>query len=314
MIVKGTATRYRHSCRALFVAGFCVLFSSCNASREETANVLSEFGGLGLGDGRFSYPRGIAAAPDGCIFVVDKTGRVQRFSAEGKFETSWRMPISDAGKPVGLKVHPDGRLFVADTHYHRVMIFDRDGKQLGEFGSLGDGDGQFQLPTDIAFDAKGFIYVSEYYANDRITKWSPDFTFIKSFGREPIEGKQLSRPTGLIIDNEQTLWTADACNHRLVRYSLDGEVLRVIGQYGREPGQMRYPYDISLTPEGNLLVCEYEGNRLQWLTKEGRPLQTWGTSGRKPGELWAPWGATYGPNGLVYACDSLNERVQIVKP
>lgn len=291
-----------------------VWLTGCESDRSGVASVVSVFGGLGLADGQFSYPRAIAAAPDGCIFVVDKSGRVQRFSAEGKFEVSWRMPISEKGKPVGLKVHPDGRLFVADTHYHRICIFDRDGGWLGSFGTEGRDDGQFELPTDVAFDAAGFIYVSEYYGNDRITRWTPDLRFVKSFGREPIEGHALSRPTGLVIDDEQTLWVADSCNHRLVRYSLDGEVLRVIGGHGREPGRMRYPYDLSLSPQGHLLVCEYEGNRLQWLTKSGEPVRAWGESGRKPGELWAPWGAVYGPNGLVYVCDSLNERVQILKP
>jgi DNA-binding beta-propeller fold protein YncE len=245
---------------------------------------------------------------------VDKNGRVQRFSPDGVFETYWRMPETEHGKPVGLKVHPDGRVFVADTHYNRVMIFDRDGKLLGSFGSEGFGDGQFQLPTDIAFDAQGFVYVSEYYANDRITKWSPDLRFVAAFGETEIEGRRLSRPTGLAIDDEQTLWVADACNHRLVRFSLDGEVLTTFGRFGQEPGEMRYPYDVSVSPDNTLLVCEYEGNRLQWFSKDGRSLRIWGHAGRAPGELFAPWGASYGPQGRVYVVDSLNSRVQVIRP
>ena len=278
------------------------------------SGVIGVFGGVGLGPGQFSYPRAITAETSGSVFVVDKNGRVQRFSPDGVFETYWRMPETEHGKPVGLKVHPDGRVFVADTHYNRVMIFDRDGKLLGSFGSEGFGDGQFQLPTDVAFDAQGFIYVSEYYANDRITKWSPDLRFVAAFGETEIEGRRLSRPTGLVIDDEQTLWVADACNHRLVRFSLDGEVLTAFGRFGQEPGEMRYPYDVSVSPDNTLLVCEYEGNRLQWFSKDGRSLRVWGHAGRAPGELFAPWGASYGSEGRVYVVDSLNSRVQVIRP
>jgi DNA-binding beta-propeller fold protein YncE len=296
------------------VAAIIPTLIGCDPPPLTDTGVVGVFGGVGLGPGQFSYPRAIAAEPDGSIFVVDKNGRVQRFDADGKFGTFWRMPQTEKGKPVGIAVHPDGRIFVPDTHYHRVMVFTRDGETLASFGSEGVGEGQFRLPTDVAFDAKGFIYVSEYQGNDRITKWSPELRFVTAFGVEPIAGKRLTRPTGLDIDSEQTLWVADACNHRIVRLSLDGQVLSTFGEFGSDPGQMRYPYDLCVTPEDELLVCEYEGNRLQWFSKDGRSLRVWGRSGRAVGELFAPWGATYGPQGRVYVVDSLNSRVQIIEP
>lgn len=312
---------------ACALALISVLHAGCE-SRPLTPNgVVHVFGEPGLGPGAFSYPRAITAEPGGSVFVVDKSGRIQRFDEKGELETWWRMPETAHGKPVGMTVHPDGRIFVADTHYHRVMIFDRDGKTLGSFGKEGFGDGEFQLPTDVAIDANGFIYVSEYNGNDRITKWSPDrqagssgFKFIKALADGPIRGKRLSRPAGIDIDAEQTLWVADACNHRIVRLSLDGEVLAVFGSFGSGAGELRYPYDIVSTPArqadsagGTIMVCEYEGNRLQWFTKDGRSVGVWGHSGRAVGELFAPWGATYGPRGRVWVVDSLNSRVQIIR-
>lgn len=295
--------------------GMAVLHATaCRPGEGPNRDVVAVFGGLGLGDGHFSYPRAIDVAPDGAVFVVDKAGRVQRFNSEGRFDTGWHMPEYAAGKPVGLKVHPDGRLFVADTHYHRVVVFDRDGNELARFGEEGNTLGQFQLPTDVAFDRDGFIYVSEYYGNDRVTKWTSDLQCVAAIGDEPIEGKRLSRPTGLVVDAESTLWVADACNHRVIRFSLDGTVLSTFGGYGTEPGRLRYPYDLSLSPDGAILVCEFEGQRLQWFTPQGRSLRVWGSPGRNVGELFAPWGAVYGPNGLVYVCDSMNERVQVVRP
>ncbi len=310
--------------------GCLLAVNACRPSSVTDNGVVGVFGELGLAAGSLSYPRGIAveavvireqnrprehkSAARSRVFVVDKSGRIQRFSADGKYETGWRMPEIEQGKPIGMAVHADGRLFVADTHYHRVVIFDRDGRQLGSFGSEGTGDGQFQLPTDVAFDAEGFIYVSEYHLNDRITKWSPDLQFVQAFGQEPIDGARLSRPCGLVVDDENTLWVADACNHRLVRFSTDGGVLAAFGEAGTGAGQMRYPYDIALAPAGELIVCEYEGARLQWFSRDGRSQRIWGRPGRAVGELFAPWGVACDPAGIVYVVDSLNNRVQMLRP
>ncbi len=299
---------------AVSVLTLAGLSSGCERTPDPVEHVLGIVGGPGLAPGRFSYPRAIAAEANGSIFVADKTGRIQRFDADGAFEFGWTMPEIAQGKPVGMKMHPDGRLFVADTHNHRVMVFDRNGNALTSFGSEGLGDAQFQLPTAVTFDRDGFIYVGEYFENDRITKWSPDLQFVKVISDQPIEGKRLSRPAGLDVDAEQTLWVADACNHRIIRFSRDGDVLAVFGEFGDEPGQLRYPFDICVTPENTLLVCEHEGNRLQWFSKDGRSLRIWGRGGRKPGELFAPWGIVRGTQGRVYVVDSLNNRVQIVEP
>lgn len=270
------------------------------------------FGGLGLGPGKFHYPRSVTADMTGKVFVVDKSGRIQRFSSDGSFELAWQMPDISQGKPVGLKVHPDGRIFVADTHCSRVMIFGADGQSLGAFGSEGYDLGQFQLPTDVAFDREGNIYVGEYRSNDRITKWSKELQPLIAIGEAPIDGARLSRPAGLAFDDEDTLWVADACNHRVVRFDKDGGVISVFGKFGSEAGEMRYPYDLDVSPGGEILVCEYGGNRLQWFSKDGRSLRMWGSRGRGQGELLAPWSATYGSEGRIFVVDSLNNRVQII--
>ncbi len=311
--------RYRPSIRLVYAIHFlfacaCGFLVGCEPPELTENGVIRAFGSVGLGDGDFSYPRAIAADSQGCVYVVDKSGRVQRFSKEGNFEIRWKMPEIAKGKPVGLSVHPDGRVFVADTHYSRVIVYGRDGELLGSFGENGLGPGQFQLPTDIAFDDNGQIYVAEYSGDHRIQVFSPEFQYLSTLCDFEIDGEYLRRPSAIAIDEEQTMWIADACNHRLVRLSLTGEVLGVYGEYGAEPGQLRFPYDLAITPDGQIMVCEYEGNRLQWFTKKGESVRLWGESGREPGQLFSPWGATYGAEGLVYIVDSLNSRIQIVRP
>ncbi|UCG33481.1 MAG: 6-bladed beta-propeller [Phycisphaerales bacterium] len=272
------------------------------------------FGETGLGPGEFSYPRAIAVAPDDAVFVVDKSGRIQRFDPDGNVETVWHMPEYAAGKPTGMTVHPDGRLFVADTHYNRVLVFDRDGEELARFGEAGTGPGQFMLPTDVALDASGRIYVSEYGGNDRISRFSPDFEFELSFGGPESGAARLTRPAGMAFDEEGMLWVADACNHRLCRFNPEGKLLQTIGEMGRDQGQLRYPYDIDLLDDGTLVVCEYGNNRLQWFSPTGESLGIWGGAGRRPGQMAYPWGVARNNAGRLYVVDSGNNRVQALKP
>jgi len=290
-----------------------LVISGCERSPLSDGDVVHMFGELGMGPGAFSYPRAIALAPDGKLFIVDKTARVQRFDADGTFETSWTMPDYKAGKPVGLAVHPDSRVFVADTHYHRVIVYNADGTELARFGEPGRGDGEFELPTDVAFDANGYIYVSEYNGNDRVTKWSPDFEYMGAIIAGKVSGRVMRRPAAMDIDSEQTLWVADACNHRILRFSLDGELLSEFGTMGTETGQLRYPYDINVDANGRVLVCEFGNCRLQWFDTTGTSLRVWGSPGRDIGQLSSPWGAATGSDGRVYVLDSLNARVKVIR-
>lgn len=285
---------------------------ACDQSPRYERNVQGVFGETGMGPGEFSYPRAVATAADGTVFIVDKTARIQRFNAKGEFETGWRMPEWKFGKPVGLAVHPDGRIFVADTHYSRVMIYDRDGKLVGQFGEKGEGDGQFLLPTDVAFDGSGRIYVAEYGGNDRISVYTPDGRFLCSFGGPDAGKARLQRPAGLVFDDRDQLWVADACNHRICRFSTAGKLTFAFGSLGTDPGQLRYPYDLTRLADGTLLVCEFGNNRLQRFSPDGRCLDVWGSSGREIGQLAAPWGVDISPTGLVYVVDSYNNRVQIL--
>jgi DNA-binding beta-propeller fold protein YncE len=305
------------SCLARFLTGAALIAfmaAGCEPPPLTESGVVGVFGRNGLGPGEFTYPRALTIDARGRVYVVDKSARVQRFSPDGEFQLAWSLPEMQAGKPVGLYAHYDGRVFVADTHYHRVIVYDADGKELARFGEPGDGDGQFQLPTDVAVDARGFIYVSEYNGNDRVTQWSPSYKFVQTVVSGEYQGLPLRRPAAIDIDAERTLWVADACNHRILRFDLTGKLLSAWGTMGRESGEMRYPYDIASTRDGRLAVCEFGNNRIQWFDAEGRPQHAWGVLGRRLGELWAPWGVAIGPGGRLYIVDSLNDRVQIVKP
>lgn len=270
------------------------------------------FGRTGMGPLEFNYPRAAALSADGRLYVVDKAGRIQALTQAGDFLRTWRMPEIDAGKPTGLGTAPDGTVYAADTHYARVMIFTPDGQHLGQFGTFGEGPGQFRLPTDVAIDPAGFIYVSEYGGNDRISKFSPQGEYLFSFGdREAGEGS-LERPQGLLIGPDHTLWVADSCNHRICHFDTGGRFLGAFGRPGQAVGELWFPYGLDLLSDGTLAVCEYGNNRVQRFDPAGRSLGIWGAAGRRPGQLAYPWALAVGEDDRIFVIDSGNNRVQVI--
>lgn len=245
--------------------------------------------------------------------MVDKTARIQRFSPDGEFEAAWRTPERENGQPTGITVDADGRVLVADSHYHRVLIYDRDGNELARFGSGGAGPGQFDLVARAVVDGDGNIYVSEYGGSSRISRFSPKFEFLGSFGGPQDGLAALSRPQSMAFDKNGVLWVTDSCNHRICRFSRDGRLLSSFGSPGREPGQLQYPYGLAFCEDGTILVAEFGNNRLQRFDPTGRSLETWGGPGTQPGQMLDTWGVAVGKGGRVYVVDSRNHRVQMFR-
>jgi len=309
---------HRRTVLLIFAAGVLGL-TGCD-DEPGSPETLYAFGQTGRGRSEFIYPRAIDIAPDGSLFIVDKTGRIQRLTREGDFLNVINMPLIEAGKPTGLTIAPNGNLYVADTHYHRVVIFSGDLKLIDEFGRLGQDEGCFIYPTDVAFSTDGRIFVSEYGGNDRISVFNGQGDFQYCFGTPGSGPGQLARPAALCIDpSRRRLYVADACNHRIAIYNLDGELLGYIGSAGRAAGQLRYPYDLALLSEvhsgtpsgGTLVVCEYGNNRLQLFSPDGRSLAVYGRPGRQFGELAYPWGVAVDGRRRAFVIDSGNNRIQV---
>jgi len=265
----------------------------------------------GTGPAEVVYPRAITyeAAAD-TFFIIDRVAHVQRLDRDGKCLCEWQMPEWKMGKPVGVKVGPDGNLWVPDTHYHRIIVYSLDGKILRMFGEEGNGDGQFQLPTDIGFDGDR-IYISEYGGNDRVQVFDRNFKKLFEFGRLGNGDGEFARPESMVIDHGR-VYITDACNHRIAVFNTDGKWLRNMGEAGSELGQFRFPYGLAEDNEGHLIVCEFGNNRVQMIDKDtGKGIKTWGTAGRQPGQFAYPWGVAVDKRDRIVAVDAGNNRLQV---
>ncbi len=141
----------------------------------------SQFGaGWKPGD-RFAGPQFINVDRQGRVYTADSAGfRVQRFSAEGKFERQWQNSSSGPGGfgpprppagPIALCADAQDRIWVGAVN-SRVQQFTPSGRYLRCLGDeMGSSPGQFHLPHGMAFDSQGCLYVADTL-NFRIQKFA----------------------------------------------------------------------------------------------------------------------------------------------
>jgi DNA-binding beta-propeller fold protein YncE len=166
-------------------------------------------------------PRGIAAAPDGKVWVTD-TGN-NRLAVYDRALAKPEM-IGKAGSgpaefqgPVGIAVDASGAVYVADMRNKRVEVLGPDGKFRRSIAVAG-WEGSPEPHVEVG-DA-GQIYVSDPNAakvleldgSGRVARsWTADDT-----------GKPFSRPMGLAIDRKvKILYVVDAANNTTSKISVE---------------------------------------------------------------------------------------------
>lgn len=298
--------RKRKEGRAALFLLLVLTFAGCRP-HTPTAGFPLIIGSRGHTSGKFNHPRGIVEdLKKGLVYVIDRDGRIQKFTDSGIFRASWIMPEVARGKAEDLCLDPAGNVLVADTHYSRIIRFTPDGRILSQFGHYGREPGAFIYPVGICTDPKGQIYVAEYGGNDRIQKFTAQGKLLGSWGKFGEKPGEFQRPSGMVW-NQGRIYIADACNHRIQIFSDSGKRLRVIGAYGMKPGFFCYPYDVTVRGD-NLYVLEYGNERIQKMNLKTNETTIYGHAGRGNNAFFSPWRFTLSLNGL-FVSDTNNNRV-----
>jgi len=186
-----------------------------------------------------------------------------------KFDRKTGAVLANFGKgvmvtPHGISVDKDGNVWVADfsgnkagTRGHQVHKFSPKGEKLlslGIAGKPGNADGQFNQPNDVVVGPDGSIYVADGHdaqgmttaqalqdgiargATSRISKFSPDGKFLKSWGKIGTKHGEFRTPHALVFDSKGRLWVADRGNHRIEIFDQEGNYLESRYQFSRVSG------------------------------------------------------------------------------
>lgn len=173
-----------------------------------------------FGAGQIVWPHGIFVDTEGNVWIADARGddermkghQIHKFSADGKLLMSLGLP-SIAGKgdnifnqPNDVLVAPNGDIFVADGHSsdgnNRIVKFNSEGQYLLEWGGTGVGAGQLNVPHALAMDSRGRLFVADR-GNSRLQIFEQDGTWVDTW-------TQFGRPSGLFIDKNDVLYSADS--------------------------------------------------------------------------------------------------------
>jgi len=267
---------------------------------DQQGNILTSFGG-----GLIIWPHGIHVDKYGNVWVTDaraatpgelaqnpdaagKGHTVYKFSPQGEVLLVLGTP-GVAGDGTGPELNspndvvtgPDGSIYVGDGHggqganadlstVARIAKFDRHGRFLESWGSIGTAPGKFRTPHSLAFDSQGRLFVADR-GNVRIQIFEQDGTFID-------EWNQFGRLSGIYIDANDVLYGADSESsatsnpgwRRGIRVgsAITGHVFSFIPDPDRNPGGTSAAEGVAADKYGNIYGAEVGPRQLVKYVRE----------------------------------------------
>lgn len=299
----------------------------------------------------------VAVNSQGHIFMLSRSNingpaigalatQVLEFDKQGRF-------VREIGKGLysfvfghGVRFDKDDNLWEVDKGSDMVVRFDKNwhvNMTLGRKeenvlqhqypkrdGSLPQIDGYFREPTDIAWDSKGNIYITDGYVNSRVAKFDKDGFFLKSWGTRGTGPGQFNTPHNIGIDRNDNVYVADRGNGRIQVFDTEGTFLREIKiNVPMPPNAKRAllpangsttsithsngsPWTICITngPTQYLYTSDSYPGRIYKLTLDGKVVGTLGSGGRQLGQFNWLHGMACPSENELYVADLNNWRVQ----
>jgi DNA-binding beta-propeller fold protein YncE len=209
---------------------------------------------------RFRAPAGIAATPQGVLVADADLGIVARLDPKGT-----PLPALGRGalkRPTGVTVDPaSGRIYVADTYAHDIKVFDRDGALLATLGRRGEGDGEFNYPTHLAF-ADGELYVTDTMNNRVQVLDAASGQMLRALGSRGLYVGNLVRPKGIAVDTERNVYVVESYYDHLLVFNRKGEFLMGFGGVGLNSGRFYLPAGVWTDPLNRVFVADMFNGRV----------------------------------------------------
>ncbi len=260
-----------------------------------TGAYITQWGSSGTSPGQFSTPIGIAIDRSGNIYIADVgNNRIQEFSNTGVYMTQWGSYGTGNGFfdwPYVVAADSSGDVYVADDN-DKVQEFGVCGSPtitpvvsltitvtltptdtatlvpgptpclIMQWGSSGNGNGQFYNPYGIALNSSGDVYVTDD-SNDRIEEFSSTGAYMNQWGVLGNGNGQFHGPFGVAVSGSGNVYIADTYNNRIQEFSSTGTYITQWGSNGSGNGQFNLPYGVAVDSSGNVYVTDEGNNRIE---------------------------------------------------
>jgi sugar lactone lactonase YvrE len=207
-----------------------------------------------FGAGMIAFAHGMYVDRDGNIWVTDANDsrvRPARGAAAGT------PPPAQPAKLVGhqvIKFNPDGQVLMT----------------LGKAGVAGNPPEALTEPNDVVTAPNGDIFVAEGHSGQnasatpdtvaRISKFTKDGKFIKSWGKLGTGPGEFKTPHSLAMDSRGRLFVADRGNLRLQIFDQDGTFLTETKDFSRISGLYITRDDTLYAADSESSVTSHPGN------------------------------------------------------
>lgn len=252
-------------------------------------------------------PTGVAAGPDGSIFVSDSTdmvvrrvspdGTIHHYAGVARFKgENGPAALARVVAPLRSQFTPDGAAYVLERGGRGAV---RRVEPDGRVSTLAFPDWVSIWPDCLAVSDDNHIY---FCLNNEIWRRTPDGAVERFAGRRnefgyagdggPAIDALLAGPIGLRFDGRGNLYFVDAGNHAVRRIRTDGTIEAVAGNGNRGRAgdggpavnaTLQDPGGIALDKDGNLFIADKGNNRVRKVDKEGTITTIFGSD--RPGEL-----------------------------
>jgi len=204
---------------------------------------------------------------DGNLYVTNiPYGQVFKVTPDGQFS----LVVTYDGEPNGLKIHRDGRVFIAD-HSRGLMVID---PVIGKAEVFLDRPHRerFKGLNDLHFAKNGDLYFTDQ-GESGLHDPTGRLWRLRANGRLDLLLDNVPSPNGLILTPDETiLYLAVTRGNAVWRVPLhqDGSVGRV-GIFIQMSGGMG-PDGMAMDSDGNLAVCHVGMGSVWLFSKLGRPM------------------------------------------
>ena len=174
----------------------------------------------------------------------------------------------------------------------------------------GTPDSSMKLPTDVAVDKQGRIYVVDS-GNRRVLVYSSSNKYLFAFGSGNGGPGELQSPVGITVTRDGRVMVADRGGQKIQIFNRDGKHIKTI-QVKTRNGKFT-PIDIAVDKKEKRIFVTATApfHQLLILDNNGGLLARVGKPGNNEGEFRYPATVAVSNEDEIYVVDVLNTRAQV---